>query len=164
MPILLSYAGCFQLIKSVLNGISQYWTSILKLPQRLINHICQLFSAFLWKGKAESDDLHHISRRKVCKPFVEEGLELRNSSQINLAGFSKLYWRVLTSNKSFWVKWIHGIHIINYSIWHAQPHSSSQAVIAFLPSEVGSHQAIFTRLEIAASPALGLILSPLIQI
>lgn len=81
--------------------------------------------------------------------FSSQGLFLMAFLNIGLlysSYFNKLFWRTLTSNKSLWVKWFHGIRIVNYPIWHAQPRSSSHTGIAFLPLEVGSYWVVFTRL------------------
>lgn len=102
---------------------SSFWDKIKeneRSPKRLTNHVCMLISAFLWKGKADDDGLPNVSWKKVCKPFVKRG-QLRDLTEVKLAGFlGKPFWRVLSSKESLWVKWIHGVYILNHSIWHVQ--------------------------------------------
>jgi hypothetical protein len=50
----LTYAGCLQLIKSVLFSIQVYWSSMFILPCSIIKKIESIFSAFLWKGTSLS--------------------------------------------------------------------------------------------------------------
>lgn len=48
---LLSYAGKFLLIKSVIFSIANYWMQIFPLEKKLITHIEGLCRSFLWTGK-----------------------------------------------------------------------------------------------------------------
>ena len=44
----LSYAGCLQLVNSVLFGIQTYWSSMFVLPAGVYKQIKQLMACFLW--------------------------------------------------------------------------------------------------------------------
>lgn len=126
MTCLFSYVGRLQLLKSVLSGMTQFWIYTFKPTKRLINHICRLFSAFLWRQKAESDSLHNESWKKIWKPFIGRGF-VKHDLTFNLASLGKLFWRVvLTIKDSLLVKWIQDVYILNHSIWCAQPHSFSR--------------------------------------
>lgn len=48
---LLSYAGRYLLIKSVIFSIANYWMQIFPLPKRIIEHIEVLCIRFIWTGK-----------------------------------------------------------------------------------------------------------------
>ena len=45
----LTYVGILQLVTSVINGITNFWTSSFILPKSVIHEIDSLCSKFLWK-------------------------------------------------------------------------------------------------------------------
>ncbi|GKE20222.1 hypothetical protein Tco_1431734, partial [Tanacetum coccineum] len=74
----LSFAGRFQLCKSVVSSMQVYWASGLVIPMGIVTDIQQLIKGFLWckgdykcgKSKVAWDD--------ICLPKHEGGLGLRS--------------------------------------------------------------------------------------
>lgn len=61
-----SYACRYQLVKSVIFSIPNYWTQIFPLPKKVIAHIEGLCRNFLWTGKDSASKKAPISWDHVC--------------------------------------------------------------------------------------------------
>ncbi|CAA7016344.1 unnamed protein product [Microthlaspi erraticum] len=64
----LSFAGRLQLIKSVLNGIINFWASIFPLPKRCMEVVERMLNAFLWSGSPDSTKGVKVSWETACTP------------------------------------------------------------------------------------------------
>lgn len=113
----LSYAGRLELNNSVLWSIVSFWLSAFRLPKACIQEINMICSAFLWSGSSLNSKKAKISWVEVCRPKDESGLGLRSLKDINKVTCLKLVWRLLSSNSSLWVRWVHTYLFKNESFW-----------------------------------------------
>ncbi|XP_048605373.1 uncharacterized protein LOC106386312 [Brassica napus] len=88
----LSYAGRAELIKSVIYGNINLWTSAFVLPKGCLQQIQSLCSRFLWTG--------NVTDRGVAK-----------------IAWSTLIWRLYIPNPSLWASWIKKCRIGDESLW-----------------------------------------------
>ena len=113
----LSFAGCLQLIGSVLYSVINFWLSAFCLPKQCIQEIDSPCSAFLWSGLVLSSQKTKIAWSDVCKPKEEGGLGLRSLEEVNRVSCLKLIWRIISSTSSLWVQWIQRYLIRKGSFW-----------------------------------------------
>lgn len=73
---LLSFGGKITLLKSVLNALPVHALSVIKPPNKLIQHLEKSMAAFLWNSK-ERHRKRWISWTQVCRPMDEGGLGIR---------------------------------------------------------------------------------------
>ena len=98
----LNLAGKMILIKSVLNSMPIYQSSILLAPVSVIQKIESLLRKFIWEGgKGNEKKLHLISWEKIQKPRDEGGLQVRSLTTQNLALGAKLLWQLITGKESW---------------------------------------------------------------
>ncbi|KAL9236062.1 hypothetical protein vseg_010770 [Gypsophila vaccaria] len=76
----LSYAGRLTLIKAVLKPLHNYWATIFILPKAVITKIEAIYRNYMWDGGTESLRSPKVSWNKVCAPYKEGGLWLKNGS------------------------------------------------------------------------------------
>lgn len=99
----LSYAGRFQLIKSVLMSIVNFWAGVYRLPSKCMKEIEQLCLSFLWSGPELKSTGAKVAWRDICKLQNEGGLGIRPLKEVNIVYGLKLIWRMLTG-VSLWGK------------------------------------------------------------
>lgn len=58
-----------QLIKSVLNGVQLYWSSVSILPKAVIKRVESIFSSFVWAGEIESHYEAKVNWKEICQPL-----------------------------------------------------------------------------------------------
>jgi hypothetical protein len=85
----LSYAGWLGLIKSVLQGIVQFWISIFPIPAIVINKITSLCRNFLWTGDVLRSKSTLVAWKHVCLPKDEGGLAILDIKARNDNFFTK---------------------------------------------------------------------------
>jgi len=119
-----SFAGRFNLIKSVLWSICNFWLAAFRLPRQCIREIDKLCSSFLWSGSEMSSHKAKISWDIVCKPKAEGGLGLRNLKEANDVSCLKLVWRIISNSNSLWTKWVAEYLIRKKSIWSLKQSTS----------------------------------------
>jgi len=95
---LLSIAGRVQLIKSVIQSMLLHCLTIYSWPVNLLKDLEKWMRNFIWSGDINQRKLVTITWHKVCKPYKEGGLGIRNLSDINEAGNLKLCWEILQSD------------------------------------------------------------------
>jgi hypothetical protein len=72
----LSYAGWLELIKTVLQGMVQFWISIFLILGVVINKITSLFHNFLWTRDVLRSKSAQVAWKHVCLPKTEGGLAI----------------------------------------------------------------------------------------
>lgn len=102
----LSFAGRFQLIKSVIYSTISLWASIFVLPKQCISELEQLCNAFLWRGNTTSARGAKVSWDSVCTPKESGGLGLKRLAEWNTVLGLKLIWLIFASGGSLWVSWV----------------------------------------------------------
>ncbi|XP_042515364.1 actin-related protein 4 [Macadamia integrifolia] len=104
---LLSFAGRFVLIRSVLQASYIYWSGTFGLPESIISKLESIFASFLWKGSECVRFLCPSSWVAVCLP-KEGGLGIRRIKDVNSAGIIKLAWKII-SKKDIYQQTIPGM-------------------------------------------------------
>ncbi|GJY86276.1 hypothetical protein Tco_0500302 [Tanacetum coccineum] len=113
----ISFAGCLQLVQSVISSMHVYWSLVFILPSRILMDIEQLMRGFLYcprdiqRGKAK------VAWEDVCLPKSEGGLGIQSLEIFNVALITSHVWSILTSKESLWVKWIHTHKLCGYNFW-----------------------------------------------
>jgi hypothetical protein len=89
----LSFAGCLQLISSVLLSLQVYWAKVFILPKQVIKLIEQKLNKFLWGG---NDFRTHakVSWEKICAPKKEGGLGIKSIKVWNKASMINHIWNL----------------------------------------------------------------------
>ncbi|CAI8600558.1 unnamed protein product [Vicia faba] len=91
---LLSYAGRFLLVKSVLFSIANYWMQIFALPKKIIHHIEALCRRFLWTRSDIKTKKAHVAWDQVCNPKKVGGLNMISLVEWNQATIGKMIWNL----------------------------------------------------------------------
>ncbi|KAK4381048.1 hypothetical protein Sango_3006000 [Sesamum angolense] len=73
--IKLSFAGCVQLIRTVLMALNVYWAMAFILPKGIIREVEKRSHSFLWKGLS-GRGYSKVSWQQVCRWIEEGGLGL----------------------------------------------------------------------------------------
>jgi hypothetical protein len=100
---LLSIAGRTQLVRSVIQSMLTYSITIYSWHVSLLKDIEKCVRNFIWSGEIDKRKLVTISWKKICRPFLQGGLNLRSLIHLNKAANLKLCWTVLNS-QSTWAK------------------------------------------------------------
>jgi hypothetical protein len=100
---LLSIAGRVQLAKSVIYSMLTHSMSIYSWPISLLKDIEKWTKNFIWSGDITQRKLVTVAWKKICKPYVEGGLGLRNLISLNEAFNMKLCWDLMQSEED-WAK------------------------------------------------------------
>jgi hypothetical protein len=74
----LSRAGRLVLLKSVIEVILVYWTSLAWVPKGVLHKISQKSLHFLWAGKEDSQPLVLASKKHISKPKGNGGWGLKD--------------------------------------------------------------------------------------
>uniref|UniRef100_M1BYX0 Non-LTR retroelement reverse transcriptase n=1 Tax=Solanum tuberosum TaxID=4113 RepID=M1BYX0_SOLTU len=115
----LSYADRLQIINVVLFSIQSFWGAMFILPQSILKEIDKICRVFLWGCSEDKKKRALISWERVCFPKRKEGLNIKGSSNWNIASVGQLLWKIVVNKESLWLKWVHGIYIKTYaSIWN----------------------------------------------
>lgn len=101
----LSFAGRLMLIKTVVAGITTFWSAAFILPKACISRINSLCGCFLWKGNLESHHSARVAWSEVTKTKEEGGLGIRDLKRWNKASCMKFIWLLFFRHGSLWVAW-----------------------------------------------------------
>lgn len=101
----LSFAGRLLLIKTVIAGITTFWSSAFILPKACISRINSLCGSFLWKGNLEGHASARVAWSEVTKTKEKGGLGLRDLLSWNKAVCLKFIWLLFFREGSIWVAW-----------------------------------------------------------
>ena len=115
-PSSLSYAGRLELIRSVLQGVSCFWLSILPVPRTVVDIMTGICRQFLWNSKSSL-----VAWRDIVLPKEEGGLGLRDFRVWNSALLAKYIWDIHSRRESLWARWIHHYYLAHRSFWEIQP-------------------------------------------
>lgn len=96
---ILSSAGKFLLIKSMLQNLPIYIMSLYKIPSTYRERIERIQKNFLWQGMEEKFKYHLVSSDKVCTPKSIGGLGIKDIKKMNEALIVKMGWRMISEKK-----------------------------------------------------------------
>ena len=112
-----SYGGRLQLIKTVLNGIQLYYTSVFILPKVVIKNINNLMASFLWSREIKFYYCAKVKWYDVSLPKKEGGLGLFDMVLWNKYLILKKIWNIYSKKGNLWVKRIHTVSLKGASFW-----------------------------------------------
>lgn len=125
-----SFAGRLQLIISVIGSITNFWCSAFCLPQRSIDEIESMCSAFLWSGSPNVTTKAKISWDEVCKSKKEGGLRVRRIKDVFIVFALKMIWGLFTEAGSIWTTWVKQYLLREESFWDViEGHSGSSFIL-----------------------------------
>jgi hypothetical protein len=107
----LFYAGRLELIKSVLQGIVQFWISIFPIPGVVISKITSLCRNFLWTGDVLRSKSALVAWKQVCLPKNKGGLTVLDIKARNDSFFTKQLWNIHLKFDSLWIRWVDHYYI-----------------------------------------------------
>lgn len=113
----LSFAGRFELIRSVLQGVVQFWISIFLIPALVISRIISLCCNFLWIKDLQRNKSALVAWKHVCLPKNEGGLVVLDIKARNASFFAKQLWNIHLKTDSLWIRWVDHYYIPHTSIW-----------------------------------------------
>jgi hypothetical protein len=113
----LSYAGRLELIKSVLQGIVQFWISIFPIPGVVISKITSLCRNFLWTRDVLRSKSALVAWKQVCLPKNKGGLTVLDIKARNDSFFTKQLWNIHLKSDSLWIRWVDHYYIPHTFIW-----------------------------------------------
>nr|XP_043618453.1 uncharacterized protein LOC122590149 [Erigeron canadensis] len=106
-----SMAGRITLIKSVMESIPTYYFFILKVPDKILNHLEGLIRRFLWGGSTDNQKIHWVAWDRVGSPVAVGGfLGLSELRTCNHSLFSKWVWRFRCEHSALWRAVINALH------------------------------------------------------
>ena len=115
---LLSYAGRYQLIQTMIYSIQHYWCRHFLLPHSVLNRINQLCVQFFWKGKSSSARGARVSWKIMCFPKSKGGLGFKDLLSWNQACIIQNIWAIFTKAGSPWIAWMKAYVLRGRSIWN----------------------------------------------
>jgi Reverse transcriptase (RNA-dependent DNA polymerase) len=99
----LSPSGRLVLIKSSLISIPVYYMSCCHIPTKTVTKLTSLLRKFFWGKLDKQRYLAMISWEKICLPFEEGGLDVKDLRTMNNALLLKLVWQVASGQDRQWV-------------------------------------------------------------
>ncbi|XP_058784051.1 uncharacterized protein LOC131658815 [Vicia villosa] len=117
---LLSYAGRWLLIQSVIQSMTAYWMQIYPMPKKVIHHIGAICRTFLWCNKSNISKKSPISWESIREPRNAGGLNLVELNCWNKATIIKLLWNLQAKADKLWVLWMHTYYLKGNEVnhWH----------------------------------------------
>ena len=110
---ILSRAGRLTLIKSVLNSLPVYYTSMFKMPKAVAQEIVSLERKFFWSGaNNENRGCPRIKLSDIELPKEMGGLGVGNIMHKNLILLFKWWWRYSEANNSLWKRILQSVYNI----------------------------------------------------
>ena len=101
----LSFVGRLLLIKTVIAGITTFWSSAFILPEGCVARINSLCGYFLWKGNLEGHHSARVAWSEVTKPKESGSLGIHDLLSWNKAACLKFIWLLFFKQGSIWVAW-----------------------------------------------------------
>jgi hypothetical protein len=86
--------GRLVLIKSILQGIQVYWTSIEKVPKGILTKIWKKCFQFLWSKTHEQDGIPQVKWSSLSKPKNLGDWGIKNMYLFSQALVDKSVWRI----------------------------------------------------------------------
>ncbi|XP_020262718.1 uncharacterized protein LOC109838708 [Asparagus officinalis] len=109
-----------QVIKSVILGIQNFWTSNFVLPVKVVKKIDEVCRQFLWGKSGNSSKTPLVSWDKVCCGKIQGGLGVYSAAIWNLATAMRSLWYIHVNKEILWVRWIHGNYLKHRDVWNVK--------------------------------------------
>jgi hypothetical protein len=109
----ISLGGRIVLLNAVLNAISVFYLSYLKVHNLVWKKIRQMQRDFLWGGRRGSKKISWIKWETVCLPKNKGGLGVRDVRLVNISLLAKWRWKLLDNTQAVWKDVIKGKYGVN---------------------------------------------------
>ena len=117
----LSMAGRICLIKSVFTSIPLFYLSFFKAPISFCNTITSIQRSFLWAWGRDNKSIPWVSWGKICKPFEEGGLGIKDIRKFNYALMAKWKWRLMSDEKGKWKDILESKYMVTSDNYQVRP-------------------------------------------
>ncbi|KAH9647730.1 putative ribonuclease H protein [Citrus sinensis] len=125
----LSLAGRITLAQSILQAIPIYAMQTTCLPSRVKNKADQACRQFIWNGTTTGRKLSQVGWNTICKQKISGGLGFKNLEIMNQALLMKIYWGLISSTESLWIKVLHTKYgIINLKLQADLPNTNCSSL------------------------------------
>ena len=120
----LTYAGRLELLRSVLNGMVQFWDGIFPIPGVVLSRIISICRSFLWSG-CIGKRTALVAWKQVCLPKSEGGLGLLDLTARSNSVLAGHIWNIHLKADSIWIQWVDHAYLGSSNIWVAQASKAS---------------------------------------
>jgi hypothetical protein len=97
-----AWGGRIVLLNAVLNVISIFYLSFIKIPVLVWKKVRRIQREFLWGCKGGRSQISWVKWDTVCKPKKLGGLGVRDIRAVNISLLAKWRWRLLENDKAMW--------------------------------------------------------------
>ncbi|VFQ84597.1 unnamed protein product [Cuscuta campestris] len=101
----LNQMGRLILIKHVLSSIPLHLLAAQHLPKSIIKNLNRQMANFFWGAREDGHKYHWRSWNRLCYPFEEGGMGLRNLTHCQDASFIHLWWKIVQGS-SLWSRYM----------------------------------------------------------
>ncbi|KAJ4811911.1 RNA-directed DNA polymerase (reverse transcriptase)-related family protein [Rhynchospora pubera] len=122
---LLSYAGRLVLIKAVLMSLPVYAMALEMLPKGIIKDINRIIAKFFWGKTNQNRYMAMVGWQRICKPFEEGGLGVKDLEKFGEALFQKVVWSLMADEEKLWVRVCKSKYYPLVGFWRAQKSGGS---------------------------------------
>lgn len=113
----LSYGARLCLVKSISVSIKTCWAQLFVIPKNVIKEVEVVCRIFLWSGSAQFSSKSPVAWDRVCPPYEQGGLNIRNFQVWNMVTVLKKLWTIDKEKNRLWLRWVHSYYIKQQSIW-----------------------------------------------
>ncbi|KAG2674106.1 hypothetical protein I3760_13G120400 [Carya illinoinensis] len=121
---LLSQGGRLTLIKHVLSCMTTHHLAVLNVPMKIFKKLNSLISTFFWGELNGKSRMKCCAWDRICKPYKEGGLGMRNFHEVQRSLHMKFAWRLLRIG-SLWTKFFRVKYVKHSHIYLAEARSNS---------------------------------------
>jgi hypothetical protein len=99
-----SLGGRIVLLNSVLNTISIFYLSFLKILVQVWKQVRRIQREFLWGGRRGRKRISWVKWDVICLPKKKGGLGVRDICVVNISLLAKWRWKLLTDDQAVWIE------------------------------------------------------------
>ncbi|KAJ0088691.1 hypothetical protein Patl1_32423 [Pistacia atlantica] len=107
---LLSQGGRLTLMKHVLACMSTHLLAVLNVPMKVFSRLNSLMATFFWGDTNGKQKMKWCAWDRICKPYKEGGLGIRNFHEVQRALHMKFAWRLVTVD-NLWTKFFRAKYV-----------------------------------------------------
>ncbi|KAJ0094336.1 hypothetical protein Patl1_15029 [Pistacia atlantica] len=116
---LLSQGGRLTLMKHVLTCMSTHLLAVLNVPMKVFSRLNSLMATFFWGDTNGKQKMKWCAWDRICKPYKEGGLGIRNFHEVQRALHMKFAWRLVTVD-NLWTKFFRAKYVKQGHIFLAE--------------------------------------------